>query len=220
MSFKILVMSCDKNSDLWFPFYHCMEKYWKNHPEIIYCTETKVNPYYKTICVDLPISSWTRRVYNAVKQIDTKDILLMCDDLFIRDYVCNTLIEVLCSFLIGGFGGLNMEKSFDNEDIPLCDKVKIRSKNGRFKTSVMCQLFQRRVMLDLFDCDIDPWLFEKNNDSKYYQFLISANGDFINWGYGEHKWFGIKKGQWCRECKEFFDKEGIEIDYSIRGFAN
>ena len=43
---QILVMSCDKNSDLWEPFYHCMEKYYPNHPEIIYAMETKQNPYY------------------------------------------------------------------------------------------------------------------------------------------------------------------------------
>ena len=47
MKYKILVMSCDKNEDLWLPFHHCMEKYWKGHPEIIYSTETKINPYYK-----------------------------------------------------------------------------------------------------------------------------------------------------------------------------
>ena len=37
---KILVCSCDKNNDLWELFYHCMEKYWPDHPEVIYSTET------------------------------------------------------------------------------------------------------------------------------------------------------------------------------------
>ena len=49
---KILVCSCDRNWDLWMPFHHCMEKYWNDHPEIIYKTETKDNPYYKTIKKD------------------------------------------------------------------------------------------------------------------------------------------------------------------------
>ena len=37
---KILVASCDKNEDLFAPFKYCIEKYWSNHPEIIYSTET------------------------------------------------------------------------------------------------------------------------------------------------------------------------------------
>ena len=44
---KILVLSCDKNGDLFDAFHHCMEKYYPNHPEIIYATETIQNPYYK-----------------------------------------------------------------------------------------------------------------------------------------------------------------------------
>ena len=50
---KILVLSCDKNIDTFDAFSHCMEKYYKNHPEVIYTTETVKNPYYKTICKKL-----------------------------------------------------------------------------------------------------------------------------------------------------------------------
>ena len=52
---KILVLSCDKNKDLWEPFKHCIEKYYPNHPEIIYATETIKNPYYRTICYNIPL---------------------------------------------------------------------------------------------------------------------------------------------------------------------
>ena len=45
----IVVCSCDKDKDLFYPFYHCMEKYYPNHPKIIYSTEAIKNPYYETI---------------------------------------------------------------------------------------------------------------------------------------------------------------------------
>ena len=107
MGIAIVVMSCDKNQDLWLPFHHCMEKYWKNHPEIFYSTETKVNPYYQTICRDLPIDKWTRRVRETVEQIPYKHILLMVDDLFLRDYVDNDLILSLSSYVNGNVASLN-----------------------------------------------------------------------------------------------------------------
>ena len=82
---KILVLSCDKNEDLFKPFYHCIEKYWPNHPEIVYSTESVVNPFYKTISLNYDLEHWTDRVRETVKQIDDDYILFMVDDIFIRE---------------------------------------------------------------------------------------------------------------------------------------
>lgn len=218
MSIKIVVMSCDKNKDLFAPFHHCMEKYWKNHPEIIYSTETEINPYYKTICNYYPIDKWTKRVYELVKTLKCEHIILMVDDLFIRENVSTFLIERIADNVHGIIAAYNFEKSFDPQDIILGDFVSFRNPKGKYKTSLMCQLWNRKAMLDIFNCEKDPWTFEKDNDDKGYLFLINTKANLINWGYNDKKWFGIRKGKWCKECKEFFDKENIEIDYSIRSF--
>jgi len=221
MSFKIVVMSCDKNEDLFKPFYLCMEKYWKDHPEIIYSTETVINPYYKTICRNLPISHWTRRVYETCKDLECKHILLMVDDLFIREKVDNDFIWSLLQYIKGDVAALNFEFSFDKGDIPLNDKIMIRNPYGKFKLSCMCQMWQKNKLLPLFQDPCDPWTFEKRNQASYFRYLISKNGDFINWGKKREDWhWGIVKGKWTRELKEFFDKEQIEIDYSKREFID
>ena len=82
---KILVLSCDKNVDTFFPFYHCMEKYYPDHPEVIFATETVVNPYYKTICKSYPLDKWTRRIRETLAEIDDDKILIMIDDCFYGD---------------------------------------------------------------------------------------------------------------------------------------
>ena len=74
---KILVTSCDKNDDTYEAFHHCIEKYWPKHPEVIYSTETKVNPYYKTICKDYPLNLWTRRMRETLAEINDDRILLI-----------------------------------------------------------------------------------------------------------------------------------------------
>ena len=81
---KIVVASCDRNSDTWYPFHHCMEKYWPSHPKVVYSTETKVNPYYTTVCKDYSISAWTRRIRETLETIRDKEVLLIVDDAFIR----------------------------------------------------------------------------------------------------------------------------------------
>lgn len=214
-------MSCDNNEDLWQPFHQCMEKYWKDHPEIIYSTETKVNPYYKTICRNLPITSWTKRVVETIKDLPCRNILLMVDDIFLRQEVNNDLIWSLCDLVKENIAALNFEFQFDPNDRHICLDLYMRSLGGRFKLSCMCQLWQKKVMLDLFNVEKDPWRFEKDNVSKGYNFLISKNGNFLNWGKRRDDWhWGIVKGKWTQECKEFFEKEGIVIDYSVRGFID
>lgn len=63
---KIVVTSADINEDLFEPFHHCLEKYWENHPEVIYLTETVKNPYYRTICKDIPFDKWTKRIRESL----------------------------------------------------------------------------------------------------------------------------------------------------------
>ena len=219
MEYKIVVMSCDKNEDLWLPFHLCMEKYWENHPEIIYFSETKKNPYYKTINGKIPLENFTGRVIECLKSVKCDHILLMVDDIFIRDYVDNNFINHLCLYVNGNIASLNFEKSFDNEDTTFNGDILMRSSNGKFKLSLMCQLWKRQALLRLCLTPRNPWKFEKDNKTLHYSFLITRNGNYIKWGRENGDWkFGVVQGKWAKECKDFFDKEQIEIDYSIRGF--
>ena len=219
-------MSCDNNQDLFPLFHHCMEKYWKGHPEIIYSTESVVNPYYKTICRNYPLNEWTKRVRDTIIDLPCKHILLLVDDIFIRDYVNGEMISELCDYIYGDIASLNFEFSFDpNDRIFAMDRfghyICERNPKGKFKVSCMVQMWRKMAMVDLFNCSKDPWAFEKANNGKNYRFLISKDGDLLNWGKKRNDWrFSIVKGKWTKECKEFFDKEGIEIDYSKRGFID
>ena len=98
MSCKIVVISCDKNKDLFKPYHICIEKYWKEHPPIIYSTESVVNPYYETICLNYDIGSWTKRVADTIKDLDCEHILLMVDDIFLREQVDNDRFNKLFDF--------------------------------------------------------------------------------------------------------------------------
>ena len=218
---KILVMSCDRNEDLFGPFYLCMEKYWPNHPEIIYSTETITNPYYKTISKNIPLDRWTRRVHETIKEIDSDHILMMVDDIFLRRKVDNEFVLSLEQYVQGNVAAINFEFSFDVEDTEFNDRINRRNPFGTYKLSCMCQLWSKEKMLVLFDVNRNPWQFESLNQAHGYEYLISKKGDFLDWGKrpGDWRW-GIVQGKWTQENKEFFDKEGIQIDYGKRGFTN
>lgn len=215
---KILVMSCDKNEDLFYPFHHCMEKYWPEHPEIIYSTETVTNPYYKTICKNYPLEKWTKRIRETVEEIDDEFILILCDDLFIREPVTQD-VESLCSYITGKIANINFEKTFDKEDKRFNDLLLVRSKDGKYKNSCLCSLWNKKYLIKVFSKDATPWQMEQLNQTYDFTYLILK--DYIlkwedpntHW-----RWGLVRKGKWKKEAKDFFDSEGVIIDYNKRDF--
>ena len=114
---KIVVLSCDKNDDTFEPFHHCLEKYYLNHPEVIYFTETKKNPYYKTICKNYPLNQWTKRIRESLQEVDDNKILIMVDDVFIRKLVDEERIKYACDNLKDNIACMNFELAFDSADL-------------------------------------------------------------------------------------------------------
>ena len=220
MNYKIVVASCDKSEDLFEPFHAIMEKYWPEHPEIIYSTETVINPYYRTICKNYPLSSWTRRIKDTIDELDCDYILLMCDDLFIRSKVDSNSVKNLEKYLVNNVAGINLEASFDKNDIALDNLVMKRSKDGKWKISVLCYLYNKSILSEIFDRDCSPWEIENLEKEFPYEYLVLRKENILKWRDPKTNWrWGlVRKGKWKLEAKSFFDKEGINIDYNKRGF--
>lgn len=218
---KILVCSCDKNNDLFEPFHHCIEKYWKNHPEIIYTTETIKNPYYKTININEQIERWTKRIRETLKKIDDNEILLMIDDIFIRKPVDIKRIDYARANLKGNIACFNFEKVFNQDDQESgLNGWKIRKKGSPYELSLMCGLWDKEKLLKVLENDSDPWTVEYTQDTKSFDYLINSNDYIIDWGYKTFNYVGVVKGKWSREVIPFFEKEGIKVDYEKRGFVD
>ena len=218
---KVLVLSCDRNADLFEPFHHCIEKYWESHPEVIYSTESVTNPYYKTICKNYELSQWTRRIRETLTELHDEQVLVMVDDYFIRQPVDEGRIAYASEHLKGNIAVLNFEKAYDpNDKDTALDGFKMRQHGADYEVSIMCGLWQREKLIAVLDRDCDPWTIELEQDSKGFDYYINSSEYIIDGGYKTWQYMGIKRGKWCRKIVPFFEKEGIEVDYSIRGFAD
>ena len=218
---KIVVFSCDKNEDTFQAFHHCMEKYYPQHPEIIYATETITNPYYKTISKNYPLNKWTKRIRETLQEIDDNKILIMIDDCFIRNNVDIERIKYADVNLKDNIAMFNFEKSFDSNDQDT-DLIgfKLRQHGAPYEVSLLCGLWQKDKLIKILEKDSDPWSVEYKQENKGFDFYINSGDYIIDWGYKTWNPAGIYKGLWCKEVVPFFEKEGIKIDYSKRGFAN
>lgn len=215
----ILVLSCDKNTDIFEAFHHCMEKYYPSHPEVIYATETIKNPYYKTICKNYPLEMWTKRIRETLQEIDDEQILLMVDDCFIRNPVDTTRISYAGSKLFGNIAMFNFEKSFDAGDLKTnFIGFKKRRHGSSYEVSLLCGLWDRQKLIKILSKDSNCWEVEYAQKNYGYDFYINSGEYIIDWGYKTWHPAGLFKGKWCKEVIPFFEKEGIEMDYSKRGF--
>lgn len=216
---KILVLSCDKNEDIFYAFKHCIEKYYKNHPEIIYATETVQNPYYKTICKNYPLEHWTVRIRETLKELDDDIILVMMDDTFVRNKVDTERIDYLSKQFKENMAVINFEKSYDtNDEETDIIGVKKRQHGSPYEVSINCGLYDRKKLIDILSRDSNPWDVELNQDNKGYDYYINSGDYIIDWGYVTWCPSGLFKGKWCKEIIPFFEKEGIKVDYEKRGF--
>lgn len=214
----IVVSSCDKNADIFYAFYYCMEKYWKEHPEIIYVTETIQNPYYKTINKNYPVELWAKRMREALKEIKDNHILLMADDLFIREPVDTKRLKEAEELIKGNVALVNLEKCFNETDKEVAPGFKMRAKKTPYELSLMCGIWDKEKLINVLSKDTDCWSIEIEQDTKGYDYLINGGDFIINFGYEYMKHCGLKKGKWCKEVIPFFEKEGIEMNYEARGF--
>lgn len=216
----ILVMSCDKNDDLFPLYHHCIEKYWPDHPEVVYCMENVINPYYKTICCGN--LNWGLRLKKCLEQIEDKTILLTLDDIFIREPVNIELINKLNNIITTNknIGFINFEGEYRNDAkdaTPYTDYCNVfNTKKEYYKISVMLNLFNKDCLLTLCN-DISAWDFEKQITSYDWIYLITKN-QIINFGKNKEtccNW-GLVGGKWTRELINFFNKENIKVDYGKR----
>lgn len=217
----ILVYSCDKNKDLWTPFNHCIEKYWKDHPKVIYKTEKLKNPYYETITANYPMNEWTKGIREVLDQIDDKIILFMADDIFIRRPVDIDRLKYAIRFLEWSKHGanFNLEKSFDLRDKEIKPGISQRC-SKLWKVSIMCGLWKKEALKKILTENTTPWDIEEKGNDYGYDYYINSGDYIIDWGYSFLNYAGIKRGKWCKEAKYFFDNEGVNIDYEKRGFVD
>ena len=216
---KILVLSCDKNEDIFDAFHHCIEKYYPTHPEIIYAMETKQNPYYRTICKNYPLEQWTKRIRETLKEIDDEQILLIMDDFFIRQPVDTERIKYLSTQLKGNIATFCFEKSYDvNDEETDVIGMKKRQHGAEYEVAINCGLWQKDKLMDILKGEYTPWQVEYNRDNCGYDYYINSGEYIIDWGYVTWIPTGLFKGRWCKNIIPFFEKEDIKIDYERRNF--
>ena len=225
----LLINSCDNYQDILDPFFELLHRYWRDLDfEIVLSTESLEykNKYFKIRNVH-PKNikcSWTRRMYEALKEIKTNYVLFLLDDFFLYDHV-NTKEIIRCRDLlkknknIVNFTYWPINTGRRSSDI---DGYKIRKPNVKYKIAAIAALWNKKQFIKYVkDNDENIWQFEVNgtirSNTIYKEDIFYCTEEsnlVIPYDFTR---LGLISGKWFEETVNFFEAEKIKINYKKRG---
>jgi len=230
----ILVNSCDTYEDCWMPFFKLLKKYWpeRKYP-IVLNTESKKFNY-----EDMKIKSynileknvnknisWSKRLKEVLRRIDSKYIIFMLDDFFITDYVDNNEIEKIIDWMekdnsIGVFSLYPVEKNkYEDFKDEKYKNFVLRNRKGPYRYNCQIAVWNRKFLISCLRNHESPWEWElignvrsKRSFKKFYS--LDEHADLI-FKY-DFRNIGVIRGKWLLpKTEKLFKKEKIIINYSI-----
>lgn len=232
----VLVNSCDAYSDTWYPFFKLLKKYWPNREFPVFLnTESKKYEYedMNINVINLPAKlkakkyiTWGKRMIETLKRIDSEYVIFMLDDFFLTDYVNDTMVNQVLNWMdtnknIAVFSLYPVSKNAKEDTISLkYPGFCLRNQKGPYRYNCQAAIWRKEELIKCFRKTENPWEWELvgnkrsfTSSKEFYALKDKSNLPF--------KYYfcdiGIVRGKWkLPETADFFEKENIEIDFSIR----
>jgi hypothetical protein len=224
---SIIISSCDAYSDVWEPFFRLFKKYWKplEYP-IIFNTETK-----KVNSADLDLItinsnydwSWSKRLRNVIKKVDSPYIILLLDDFFIYDNVSTDRIEECVKMMSKDKRIANItffKTGTDGIILKSNPAFSAKRRKSLYKVNAVAGLWRKKKLLKYLKDDENAWEFEQNGTERSWRsldkfyYLSDIDDRIIPYDFTK---YGLFNGKWLKPTISLFENEKINIDYSERG---
>lgn len=232
-SCSILVSSCDKFSSAWHPFFTLLNRYWPDCPYCVFLnTETLSYDDYQVKTLNCDEPSWTGRLIESLKKIETDYIIFLLEDFFLMNPVNELVIEDIISKMKkdSQIAVVYPKKisGFEERDDEHPEWIRMdMNKSNKYLINCQAAIWKRSALLDLLIPGLSPWDLERTfkvSDTNSYKFYcspkgnkFSIEGDVFPYYFAIQNGYGIAKSKWLWNNKEFFKKEQIYVDYDKLG---
>lgn len=234
----VLVNSCDKYKEAWFPFFELLKINWKDCPfEITLNTETLQYEKYGIRSINVE-GSWGERLALALRQIDTPYIIFLLEDFFIQGKVKTDEINKCINYMkkddsIACFYFNRIIGYQGNEDEEYEGFFRMNPSDDYNDYIINCQaaLWDRNTLIELAEASKDPWEFEVNgyinnksliHKKKFYCSNISHHDairkeDIFSYLLKRELGYGIWKSKWLWNNHKLFKRYNINVQYKDLG---
>lgn len=217
----LLVVSCDKYSDLWDIFFDLIEKYWTD------CTLTKYlgtnfMDYEKDDVRTIRVGedrSWAENVKKMLEQIPESYVVMMLEDFFVDRRVENKKIKTLYDHMITcGYDCLRLEPSpppikIDNKKLRIGKLIP----GSPYYVDTQPAIWKKSVLVDLLVDGYSAWDFEIKNSkqSGSFNYLFYCTKDYIL-----HHQNGVERGKFYKSTIDILKRNNIDVDHEKRGMID
>ena len=239
----LIVCSCDAYSDVWYAYFEIFRQNWRDFKyPIILNTETlsyahegldiKCLQLYKG--KNLDGVSWTDRMIETLKRVDSDFVMLTCEDNFIVSPVDNDKFEQAFS-IIKSHRNISMlsfagKLRADEKTKWIGDFGRV-SMRKRYRVVLDTAIWRKDALMRNLIPGESPWEFEINGTERalwdfteYYRFKnydeFNDAEPIIDVPFTSKKGIGITGGKWRWKNPELFAEYGIEMDFSKRGIID
>lgn len=241
--YTIVVSSCDAYEDLWIPFFRVLMDEWEGLDSIpiVLNTESKKFTFDGLNITTMQLYSngqkvsWTRRLRETLKCIDTEYVLCLLDDFFMQGRVrtevlekhinwleCNKQVSMICYM-----------ETFPSKNIldGKLEGFERRPLFSEYKFNCQAAMWNRKRLISYLNVDENPWEWETLGNWRSYRhpfhvfYSAIPGGEYVfpyicrlnGIAYGG---LAVYRGRWYVPCIDpILKKHGIEIDYMKRGIV-
>lgn len=208
-----MVVSCDKYSDLWDPFFHCLRKYWPDCPYSVYLL-TNHKSYDAPGVTVLNIGddqSYSDNLRTGISQISEPWLIMFVEDAFIGERVDTRRFQSI----IADAQSIPVGYLKITPDLPLSYEYEPGREIGpipkgvRYRSAVGMALYKVETLEKLLTpgasaWDLDTSTISNEMDEPFYALTSqAARRPLMKWVHG------VIKGRWTWEAIPFLKKEGF-----------
>lgn len=231
--FTVLVNSCDAFEDCWFPFFQLLTRYW---PElaapVLLNTEKKSWSWpelklgvSRVAANSAATMTWSECLIAALDQVTTPLVLYMQEDYFLRRRVRNSVVLDAALHMAQNPSvshvALSQHGSRGPFDTYVTPEYQLIRPRAAYRISTQAALWRKDVLRSYVRPEENGWMFEIFGTLRAWRrantFLV-ANFTGLAGPAMDYLHTGIIKGAWHRDIPAQFQAEGIDIDFSRRGF--
>jgi len=209
-SFAVLVLSCDKYSDVWPAFFKCFRENFPAGDWPVYLGSNTKECHEPGIVTVLSGSDpdWSTSYKRILEQIPQKKIFVILEDLFLSSKVNVDEFTALVKFMFER--EVNHIKYWANPlpDLPTDNRLVGEYAKGAPFRSTVCGLWDRDCLLSLLIEGENPWDFEIMGSyrTSYSDGFYTTTAPLCNYKNM------IEKGRWIPASVEWARTEGLALE--------
>lgn len=210
----ILIVSCDKYSDLWYPSCELLRKFWPDcpYPRFILTNEKDwTHPWVQSLQIG-PDRSWSESLQTAINKIPYQYLLLIQDDFLLEAPVnSNRLIDAVNVWRQVGGGYLRLVPFPKvKSPIPINGRSEITEipHNSPYRISNQASLWEKNLLLDLLIPGETPWQMETAGSLRTLKkgtLFYSTTVPLLKY----HPHGAIIRGKWSRPSVNYCQRLGL-----------